>query len=604
MTMQSMPKLRRAIATLVAVASSFSFAGFVAATNTIYPQNTTLVMTGPGITLLILAGSESDSLAVTSTTFTVTVAAGDSFTVRYPAPSPGTLANNGGINSCNLTGDNNEAVVIGPATVTFTPNTTICVPVGGRGGGTSTPATSVSVTNPDGGESLAAGETTQIQWSTSGTGINSITIRLSTDSGLTFPTLIASNLINSFSYNWAVPADEVTTTKARIKIEAVSSNGSSVTSSDTSSSDFEIRGLAGTPAPTILGPVVNAEALPGDSKIQLSWTNPTHADFAGVRILRKTGSVPTSTTDGVLIYEDSGMTILDTNLTNGLTYFYALYAYNNDKVFASEVIVSATPSANAVIPIVPEVPSVPAKPIVLVEFVDLPSTLTFKPGETFASNYLLHNNNTTTQTFVLARKVLDPSGKSLFLSSGSRVVVPGSPVKVEVSYTVPDQAVTGTYTMVVEVNIDGAKIGEAKLFFSVATEQSVLGQKLAGRILLDVQSHGEAWYVYPKDQQRYYLGRPDDAYALMRQLGLGITNANLNKIPAIGNGGSIPPDMVKYVYGYILLQVEARGEAWYVDPVTLKRRYMANGTDAFAIMRSLGLGITSADLATIPIGSL
>ena len=36
-----------------------------------------------------------------------------------------------------------------------------------------------------------------------------------------------------------------------------------------------------------------------------------------------------------------------------------------------------------------------------------------------------------------------------------------------------------------------------------------------GRILLQVEENGEAWYVYPENRLRYYLGRPDDASALM-----------------------------------------------------------------------------------------
>ena len=55
----------------------------------------------------------------------------------------------------------------------------------------------------------------------------------------------------------------------------------------------------------------------------------------------------------------------------------------------------------------------------------------------------------------------------------------------------------------------------------------MLEERLAGRILLQVEEHGEAWYVDPLDHKRYFLGRPEDAFALMRAKGLGITNADL-----------------------------------------------------------------------------
>jgi hypothetical protein len=54
--------------------------------------------------------------------------------------------------------------------------------------------------------------------------------------------------------------------------------------------------------------------------------------------------------------------------------------------------------------------------------------------------------------------------------------------------------------------------------------------RLAGRILLKVQDSGKAYYVNPIDLKMYYLGRPADAYSIMRKLGLGITNANLRQI--------------------------------------------------------------------------
>ena len=56
--------------------------------------------------------------------------------------------------------------------------------------------------------------------------------------------------------------------------------------------------------------------------------------------------------------------------------------------------------------------------------------------------------------------------------------------------------------------------------------------RLAGRIILRVKAHGEAYYVNPLDLKLYSLGRPADAFALMRKFGLGITDANLRLIGA------------------------------------------------------------------------
>src|SRR3989339_605727 len=125
-------------------------------------------------------------------------------------------------------------------------------------------------------------------------------------------------------------------------------------------------------------------------------------------------------------------------------------------------------------------------------------------------------------------------------------------------------------------------------FLSAAT----LAERLSGKILLQVEDAGQAWYVEPGTGKRAFLGRPDDAFRIMRELGLGISEANYNifasKVPAKFSGK-------------ILLRVEAHGEAYYVSPGDLKMNYLGRPADAFAVMRNLGLGITDVDLNTIGI---
>lgn len=54
--------------------------------------------------------------------------------------------------------------------------------------------------------------------------------------------------------------------------------------------------------------------------------------------------------------------------------------------------------------------------------------------------------------------------------------------------------------------------------------------RLSGQILLQVEENGEAWYVSPKDNKRYFLGRPIDAFQVMKNLGQGISNIDIVKI--------------------------------------------------------------------------
>ena len=140
----------------------------------------------------------------------------------------------------------------------------------------------------------------------------------------------------------------------------------------------------------------------------------------------------------------------------------------------------------------------------------------------------------------------------------------------------------------------------ALLLPSPATAAVTLAQQLSGRIVLAVQEHGEAWYVDPVSLQRVFLGRPDDALTLMRSYGLGITQTDLEKIPEFNSSLTGDWNLRRRLAGRILLQVQEHGEAWYVDPLSLQRIFLGSPNDAFALMRSYGLGITSADLARIP----
>jgi hypothetical protein len=76
--------------------------------------------------------------------------------------------------------------------------------------------------------------------------------------------------------------------------------------------------------------------------------------------------------------------------------------------------------------------------------------------------------------------------------------------------------------------------------------------------------------------------------------------------PKPNNPGVTPPStgspLDQRLAGYILLQVEDKGQAWYVNPKDRKRYYLANGASAFQIMRQAGVGITNNDLSKIPIG--
>lgn len=232
----------------------------------------------------------------------------------------------------------------------------------------------------------------------------------------------------------------------------------------------------------------------------------------------------------------------------------------------------------------------------------------------------------------------------------------------------------GTYVLVVKDKVDPKKvyrIWDVKIKDGVRTSKtftlnvidqhdqggssSNIANRLKGYIVLQTESHGEAWYINPRDAKRYYLKNGAEAYKIMSRLGYGITNAGLNKVkpgfltqiayldsdndylpdkieesfgtiidkPDSDNDGYLDGNEVRSGYnpsgsgklpidlafsgnqkGKILLQVEKQGQAWYVDPRDSRRYYMADGDSAYGVMRYLGLGITNEDLETISVGEL
>jgi len=130
----------------------------------------------------------------------------------------------------------------------------------------------------------------------------------------------------------------------------------------------------------------------------------------------------------------------------------------------------------------------------------------------------------------------------------------------------------------------------------IYVKAATVSSNLKGRILLQVESRGEAWYVNPKDEKRYYMASGAEAFQIMKTLGVGISNKNLDKI-------KMDVNYRKKFIGKIFLQVESHGEAYYIG-FDNQYYYLKDGTSAFNVMKKLGLGISNANLNKIALGSL
>ena len=117
--------------------------------------------------------------------------------------------------------------------------------------------------------------------------------------------------------------------------------------------------------------------------------------------------------------------------------------------------------------------------------------------------------------------------------------------------------------------------------------------RLRGKILLQVEDKGQAWYIDQKTGEKNYMANGNEAFNIMRSLGVGITSKDLEKIKNNKN-------LALRQSGKIFLQVESKGEAYYVD-FNGNLHYLKNGSGAYEVMRKLGLGITNKDLEKINI---
>ena len=188
---------------------------------------------------------------------------------------------------------------------------------------------------------------------------------------------------------------------------------------------------------------------------------------------------------------------------------------------------------------------------------------------------------------------------------------------------------------------------------SAGTEET-LAKKLAGKILLQVESRGEAWYINPQNLKKYYFRNPVEALGQMKRLSLGISNSDLSKIPTglidyrgrdndndglpdrlenilgtdsekndsdndgfsdklelangfnpLGRGKIITnPSFTNKHLGKIFLQVENKGVLWYLNPTDKKRYYLGEADDVSKIIIRFGLGIKNTSLDSMLSDSL
>mgnify|MGYP001558184509 FL=1 len=191
-----------AVLTILSLSPAAAFAGDVT-----FSADTTVTLSATGESFTIASGSTADSVAVGTTTITVIIGdSGDEVTIS--SANNISLDNAQGFSPCATVGDDPTIVIDFVGTTIVTPSSTCASGGGGGGGGgggsSSSSSSTISVDEPGTDDVLTGGMVTTIEWDTSGSDIESVTLELSVDGGDSFATIVESLDASDGSYDWTV----------------------------------------------------------------------------------------------------------------------------------------------------------------------------------------------------------------------------------------------------------------------------------------------------------------------------------------------------------------------------------------------------------------
>lgn len=139
---------------------------------------------------------------------------------------------------------------------------------------------------------------------------------------------------------------------------------------------------------------------------------------------------------------------------------------------------------------------------------------------------------------------------------------------------------------------------------AIATQRveaaTTLGQKLSGRILLQVQSGGALWYVSPVTVRRYALGTTATAPTTIQKLSLAVSQVSLDSLPVNGSTETGNLALRRKLSGRIV-RLSGTSSNWYISPINLQRYSL--DINPLGVLKKLSLGVSDANLKLIPIAT-
>ncbi len=120
--------------------------------------------------------------------------------------------------------------------------------------------------------------------------------------------------------------------------------------------------------------------------------------------------------------------------------------------------------------------------------------------------------------------------------------------------------------------------------------------KLTGRIVLEVQSFGRAWYVYPKNNERYYIRAAADGQSTIHTLAQSVSTTSLKRISTTSAAASGPITLKKY-QGYFV--TADKKNYWYVSGADALRYPATTLSDIDALLAHHSLPVNDATLRAV-----
>ncbi|MEZ7821074.1 MAG: hypothetical protein QMB51_02075, partial [Patescibacteria group bacterium] len=130
--------------------------------------------------------------------------------------------------------------------------------------------------------------------------------------------------------------------------------------------------------------------------------------------------------------------------------------------------------------------------------------------------------------------------------------------------------------------------------------------KYYGKVLVETDNKSKIWYVDPLKKEKYPLNSESDAVDVMKKVGVGISNKDINriKLPTSKYSNWRDYTFAKNLSGRIFVQVQDKGQAWYIDPINFRKYYLGSGKNALNILKSLSIKAKSSEINKIKTGTI